>query len=58
MIFPGFPGGLSFFQVFQVEWEPWSLNVSGISTQTTSIKQISSEKSMSTLFGKQQEKFP
>ena len=24
MIFPGFPGVLSFFQVFQVEWEPWS----------------------------------
>ena len=23
MIFPGFPGVLSFFQVFQVEWEPW-----------------------------------
>ena len=22
MIFPGFPGILSFFQVFQVEWEP------------------------------------
>ena len=22
MIFPGFPGVLSFFQVFQVEWEP------------------------------------
>ena len=22
MIFPGFPGALSFFQVFQVEWEP------------------------------------
>ena len=22
-IFPGFPGALSFFQVFQVEWEPW-----------------------------------
>ena len=25
MIFPGFPGVLSFFQVFQVEWEPCSL---------------------------------
>ena len=25
MIFPGFPGILSFFQVFQVEWEPWIL---------------------------------
>ena len=25
MIFPGFPGVLSFFQVFQVEWEPWLL---------------------------------
>ena len=25
MIFPGFPGVLSFFQVFQVEWEPWIL---------------------------------
>ena len=24
MIFPGFPGVPSFFQVFQVEWEPWS----------------------------------
>ena len=24
MIFPGFPGVLSFFQVFQVEWEPCS----------------------------------
>ena len=24
MIFPGFPGVLSFFQVFQVEWEPWN----------------------------------
>ena len=24
MIFPGFPGVLSFFQVFQVEWEPWT----------------------------------
>ena len=23
MIFPGFPGVLSFFQVFQVEREPW-----------------------------------
>ena len=23
MIFPGFPGVLSFFQVFQLEWEPW-----------------------------------
>ena len=23
MIFPGFPGVLSFFQVFQVKWEPW-----------------------------------
>ena len=23
MIFPGFPGILSFFQVFQVQWEPW-----------------------------------
>ena len=22
MTFPGFPGVLSFFQVFQVEWEP------------------------------------
>ena len=22
MIFPGFPGVLSFFQVLQVEWEP------------------------------------
>ena len=22
MIFPGFPGVLAFFQVFQVEWEP------------------------------------
>ena len=22
MIFPGFPGVLSFYQVFQVEWEP------------------------------------
>ena len=22
MIFPGFPGVLLFFQVFQVEWEP------------------------------------
>ena len=22
MIFPGFPGVPSFFQVFQVEWEP------------------------------------
>ena len=22
MIFPGFPGALSFFQVFQIEWEP------------------------------------
>ena len=27
MIFPGFPGVLSFFQVFQVEWEPCDLNV-------------------------------
>ena len=25
MIFPGFPGVLSFFQVFQVEWEHWLL---------------------------------
>ena len=25
MIFPGFPGVLSFFQVFQVEWEPWGI---------------------------------
>ena len=25
MIFPGFPVVLSFFQVFQVEWEPWNL---------------------------------
>ena len=24
MIFPGFPGVLSFFQVFQVEWVPWT----------------------------------
>ena len=36
MIFPGFPGILSFFQVFQVEWKPWitstenSLNLSNI----------------------------
>ena len=27
MIFPGFPGVLSFFQVFQVEWEPWNKNI-------------------------------
>ena len=27
MIFPGFPGVLSFFQVFQVEWEPCKLNM-------------------------------
>ena len=26
MIFPGFPGVPSFFQVFQVEWEPCSGN--------------------------------
>ena len=26
MIFPGFPGVLSFLQVFQVEWEPWWYN--------------------------------
>ena len=26
MIFPGFPGVPSFFQVFQVEWEPWPLS--------------------------------
>ena len=26
MIFPGFPGVLSFFQVFQVKWEPWFLS--------------------------------
>ena len=25
MIFPGFPGVLSFFQVFQVEWEPCNI---------------------------------
>ena len=24
MIFPGFPGVLLFFQVFQVKWEPWT----------------------------------
>ena len=27
MIFPGFPGVLSFFQVFQVEWEPWGVEL-------------------------------
>ena len=27
MIFPGFPGVLSFFQVFQVEWEPCVQNL-------------------------------
>ena len=27
MIFPGFPGVLSFFQVFQVEWEPCNENI-------------------------------
>ena len=27
MIFPGFPGVLSFFQVFQVEWEPCVHNI-------------------------------
>ena len=27
MIFPGFPGVLSFFQVFQVEWEPCALKI-------------------------------
>ena len=26
MIHPGFPGVLSFFQVFQVEWEPWDVS--------------------------------
>ena len=27
MIFPGFPGALPFFQVFQVEWEPWTSDI-------------------------------
>ena len=27
MMFPGFPGVLSFFQFFQVEWEPWYYDV-------------------------------
>ena len=27
MTFPGFPGVLSFFQFFQVEWEPWYYDV-------------------------------
>ena len=27
MIFPGFPGVLSFFQVFQVEWEPCIVHI-------------------------------
>ena len=31
MIFPGFPGVLSFFQVFQVEWEPCAYNEFGYS---------------------------
>ena len=25
MIFPGFPGVLPFFQIFQVKWETWIL---------------------------------
>ena len=32
MIFPGFPGVLSFFQVFQVEWEPCVKDVEDIKT--------------------------
>ena len=35
MIFPGFPGVLSFFQVFQVEWEPW--DGKGSFTQSNSV---------------------
>ena len=31
MIFPGFPGVLSFFQVFQVEWESW-INIALLQT--------------------------
>ena len=31
MIFPGFPGVLSFFKVFQVEWEPCSAIFSNFS---------------------------
>ena len=34
MIFPGFPGVLSFFQVFQVEWEPCQ------PTATTTLQQV------------------
>ena len=33
MIFPGFPGVLSFFQVFQVEWEPCA-TIFGINIHT------------------------
>ena len=33
MIFPGFPGTSSFFQVFQVEWEPWSQHAMGRGVQ-------------------------
>ena len=33
MIFPGFPGVLSFFQVFQVKWEPCPCNDQGFRTQ-------------------------
>ena len=33
MIFPGFPGVLSFFQVFQVEWEPCIGNLTLTQTQ-------------------------
>ena len=35
MIFPGFPGVLSFFQVFQVDWEPW--NKDGLATNTQNL---------------------
>ena len=37
MIFPGFPGVLSFFQVFQVEWEPCYLLLTLASVRSHSI---------------------
>ena len=41
MIFPGFPGVLSFFQVFQVEWEPCTFYFED--TNTTTQREINKE---------------
>ena len=42
MIFPGFPGVLSFFQVFQVEWEPCNESLAKIQSSWDTTGEVKS----------------